>query len=283
MKFKFVFFLMLATLLVLGACAAPAPPAAGDSETQDTAAEIMEMAGGTLTIASTQDIDNYDPHWNQLIAYNVLVGHNIFEYLTRLDAGMNIAPSLATGWDISDDDTEYTFHLRSGAQFHNGPAMTADDVAFSFNRLIEQETIFASKMDPVVSIEAVDDATVKFTLKAAWALFLEDVSQIAIVPEEAIDSISKEPIGSGPFRFVEWQPNDRIVLERNPDSDAAMQPKLDDIEIKILPDDAVALTNLETGSVDAVYEVPAANADRFKGMEGFVIQTPNASNSLFLL
>lgn len=283
MKFRIVHLLMLATLLALGACAAPAPPATEASETQEAAAESMEMAGGTLTIASTQDIDNYDPHWNQLIAYSVLVGHNVFEYLTRLDANMGITPSLATGWDISEDGTEYTFNLRSGAQFHNGRALTADDVVFSFNRLTEQETIFASKMDPVVSIEAVDDATVKFTLTAAWAPFLEDVSAIAIVAEETIDTISKEPIGSGPFRFVEWQPNDRIVLERNADYDADMQPKLDSIVIKILPDYAVALTNLEAGSVDAVYEVPAADADRFKGMDGFVIQTPDASNSLFLL
>ena len=277
MSFRIVCFLLVAALSVLGACAAPPAP----DTTQEMAA--ADMAGGTLTIASTQDIDNYDPHWNQLIAYNVLVGHNIFDYLTRLDANMNIVPALATSWDISEDGTEYTFHLRSGSQFHNGRALTADDVVFSFNRLTEQETIYANKMDPVVAIEAVDSDTVKFTLMAAWAPFLEDVSLIAIVAEETIDTISKEPIGSGPFRFVEWQPNDRIVLARNPDYHADLQPKLDELVIKILPDYAVALTNLEAGSVDAVYEVPAADADRFKGMEGFVIQTPNASNSLFLL
>jgi peptide/nickel transport system substrate-binding protein len=239
--------------------------------------------GGTLVIASTSDIDNYDPHWNQLIAYNVLVGHNIFEYLTMLDANMSTVPSLAASWEISEDGTEYTFHLRDGATFHNGRALTADDVVYSFNRLTEQETIFASKMDPVVSIEALDGATVKFTLQDAWAPFLEDVAAIAIVAEETIDTINKEPIGSGPFRFVEWQPNDRIVLEKNPDYSGSMPAHLDGIEIKILPDYTVALTNLEAGSVDAVYEVPAADADRFKGRDEFVIQTPDASNSLFLL
>lgn len=266
-------------LFLLGACAAPA---AVTDEAPDMSGEATAMGGGTLVIASTQDIDNYDPHWNQLIAYNVLVGHNVFEYLTRLDAGMNIVPGLATGWDISEDGTTYTFHLRPGARFHNGRALTADDVVYSFHRLTEQETIYANKMDPVVSVEAVDEATVRFALTAPWAPFLEDVALIAIVPEEAIDGISKEPIGSGPFRFVEWMPNDRIVLERNPDYDAGMAAQLDRLEIRILPDYAVALTNLEAGSVDAVYEVPAADADRFKGREGFVIQTPGASNSLFL-
>ncbi len=274
--------LMLCSVLLLwlaGACAAPVPaPGAGDSRP-----EAAAPGGGTLIIASTQDIDNYDPHWNQLIAYNVLVGHNIFEYLTMLDAHMNTVPALATHWNIADDGTTYTFHLRTGARFHNGRDLTADDVVYSFHRLTEQETIYASKMDPVVSVEALDSATVQFTLQAPWAPFLEDVALIAIVPEETIDTISKEPMGSGPFRFVEWQPNDRIVLERNPDYTGPMPAQLNRLEIKILPDYAVALTNLEAGSVDAVYEVPAADADRFQGRDEFVIQTPSASNSLFLL
>ncbi len=285
MKARIVSMLSAVLLLFLaGACAAPAPPpntGEGGQAASDMAA--ASATGGTLIIASTQDIDNYDPHWNQLIAYNVLVGHNIFEYLTLLDADMNTVPALATSWDISADGTEYTFHLRPGAKFHNGRDLVADDVTYSFRRLTEQETIYASKMDPVISVEAVDNATVKFTLQAPWAPFLEDVASIAIVPQEAIETISKEPVGSGPFRFVEWQPNDRIVLERNLDYAGAMSAQLDRIEIKILPDYAVALTNLEAGSVDAVYEVPAADADRFKGRDEFVIQSPSASNSLFLL
>ncbi len=271
------------SLLLVGACTAPAAPPDEEASSPEDAAMPAAPAGGTLIIASTQDIDNYDPHWNQLIAYNVLVGHNIFEYLTMLDAHMNTVPALATHWDIADDGTTYTFHLRTGARFHNGRNLTADDVVYSFHRLTEQETIYASKMDPVVSVEALDSATVQFTLQAPWAPFLEDVALIAIVPEETIDTISKEPMGSGPFRFVEWQPNDRIVLERNPDYTGPMPAQLDRLEIKILPDYAVALTNLEAGSVDAVYEVPAADADRFQGWDEFVIQTPSASNSLFLL
>jgi len=284
MTTRIVSMLFSALLLFLaGACAAPVPASGEGAGSPQDAAVAAAPEGGTLIIASTQDIDNYDPHWNQLIAYNVLVGHNIFEYLTMLDVDMNTVPSLATRWDISEDGTEYTFHLRAGAKFHNGRDLVADDVVYSFHRLTEQETIYASKMDPVVSVEALDSATVKFTLQAPWAPFLEDVASIAIVPAEAVDTISKEPIGSGPFRFVEWQPNDRIVLEKNPDYTGAMSARLDRLEIKILPDYAVALTNLEAGGVDAVYEVPAADADRFQGRDEFVIQTPGASNSLFLL
>jgi len=248
-----------------------------------TATPAPAAGGGTLTIASTSDIDNYDPHWNQLITYVTLIGHNVFNYLTKLDADMQVVPDLAQSWEISDDGTVYTFHLREGAQFHNGRPLVADDVVFTFNRLTEQETIFASKMDSVESIETVDDHTVQFTLKAPWAPFLEDVALIAVVGEDTEGQLQTEPIGSGPFRFVEWLPNDQIVLEKNPDYDIPGVPKMDGIVIKILPDKTVALTNLEAGSVDAVYDVPAAQADRFKGRDDVVIQTPKASNSLFLL
>jgi peptide/nickel transport system substrate-binding protein len=248
-----------------------------------TATPEPAAGGGTLTIASTSDIDNYDPHWNQLIAYEVLIGHNVFDYLTKRDADMQIAPALAESWEISDDGTVYTFYLRPGAKFHNGRPLVADDVVFSFNRLVEQETTHATKMEPVASIVALDDHTVQMTLKSPWAPFLEDVAVIAIVPEEAVDTLSEEPVGSGPFRFVEWLPNDRIVLEKNPDYDVPGMPKLDQIVIKVLPDYAVALTNLEAGSVDAVYEVPAADADRFQGRNDIVLQMPEATNSLLLI
>lgn len=251
-------------------------------ETVVTATPEPEPGGGTLTIASTSDIDNYDPHWNQLIAYVNLIGHNIFNYLVRLGPDMTIQPDLADSWDISDDGTVYTFYLNADATFHNGRPVVADDVVYTFERLVEQETTFASKMDPVESVEAIDEHTVRFTLESPWAPFLEDVNLIAIVSEETVDTLSQQPIGSGPFRFVEWIPNDRIVMEKNPDYHVSGVPKLDELIIKILPDQSVALTNLEAGSVDAVYRVPADRADRFADRSDFVLQMPEATNSFFL-
>ena len=254
-----------------------------EKEVVVTAAPAPAAGGGTLTIALSGDIDNFDPHWNQLMSYSILIGNNVFNYLTKLGPDMTVQPDLAESWDISDDGTVYTFYLRPNAKFHNGRAVTADDVIYSFNHTIEHETTFHTKLDPIEKIEAVDDLTVRITTKSAWAPFLEDIAVIAIIPEEATDTLSKEPIGSGMFRFVEWVPNDHITLEKNPDYDVPGVPKLDKIIIKILPDMAVALTNLESGDVDAVYEVPAADADRFKGRDDFIIQTPPASNSLFLI
>ena len=254
-----------------------------EKEVVVTATPEPAAGGGTLIIASTSDIDNYDPHWNQLIAYEVLIGHQIFNYLIRLSPEMNVEPDLAESWDISDDGTVYTFHLRPNAKFHNGRAVTADDVYYSLTRATEQETIFASKLDPVESMQVIDDVTLEIVTKTPWAPFVEDLGQIAIIPEEALDDLGKNPIGSGPFKFVEWVPNDHITLAKNTDYDVPGEPKLDEIIIKILPDYNVALTNLEAGEVDAVYSVPIDSAERFAGNSAIVFQAPSSTNSLRLI
>jgi peptide/nickel transport system substrate-binding protein len=248
-----------------------------------TATPEPAAGGGTLVIASTSDIDNYDPHWNQLIAYAVLIRPQIFNTLAKLSPDMTVVPDLAESWDISDDGTVYTFHLRPSAKFHNGRAVTADDVYYSLMRTTEQKTTFATKLDPVESMRVIDDVTLEIITKTPWAPFIEDLGLIAIIPEEAEASLSKEPIGSGPFKFVEWVPNDHITLAKNPDYDVPGEPKLDEIIIKILPDFNVALTNLEAGEVDAVYDVPVASAERFVGNSAIVFQSPPSTNSLRLI
>jgi len=238
--------------------------------------------GGTFTIATTQSLDNFDPHYNQFMVFQNTIARALFDYLTRLGPDMTVQPMLAEKWEISTDGLVYTFSLRPNAKFHNGRAVTADDVVYSLNRTKDQKTTFQTKLDPVDKIEAVDAKTVRITTKKPWAPFLEDLSVIAIVPQEAEKELKTKPIGSGPYKFKEWVPNDRLVLEKFTDYDVAGVGKADQIIIKFLPDMAVALTNLEAGQVDAVYEVDAASAQRFKGKAGFLFQQMPASTSLYL-
>ena len=237
----------------------------------------------SLTIAMTGDIDNFDPHWNQLMSYSILIGHNVFSYLTKISPNMTIEPDLAESWEISEGGTLYTFKLKNDVKFHNGRHLTADDVVYSFNRTIKSKATFHSKLEPVKEIRSVDKYTVSIKTKSPWAPFLEDISVIAIIPKEAEKNISKKPIGSGKFRFTEWIPNDRIILEKNNSYTGTDSAKINELIIKILPDVSVALTNLQSGEVDAVYEVPAANAKRFKNKNNFIVQKPESTNSLFLI
>ena len=236
-----------------------------------------------IKVGLTSAIDNFDPHWNQLMAYQNLIAQNVFDHLTVIDTNMEVKPGLAKSWEISNNDKQYVFSLRENSKFHNGRNVTAEDVVFSFKRTIEQKTTFASKMEPIANIEAIGKYQVKMTLKKPVAPWLEEVSLIAIVPKESEEKLKNAPIGSGPFKFKEWKANDKIILVKNNEYDIKNIPLLEKIEFKLFPSIPVALANLESGDVDAVFEVPISDAERFKDRSDINFITPPSSNSIFVI
>ena len=146
-----------------------------------------------------------------------------FESLIAYDETFNIVPMLADSWEVNDDNTLYTFHLRENVPFHNGDVMTAEDVVASFERFIEVSPR-KSRFAGVEQIEAVDDHTVAFHLAAPDATFLaamaSPLSYAAIMPAEIIggkgvgDLNVGEMIGTGPYRLEDWQPDRFVHLVR---------------------------------------------------------------------
>ncbi len=291
--------LLLAALLLLAACGgqpaapaattAPAPTAAPAATTAPapTAAPAATTApaasGGELRVAINGDIDNFDPAFNQLILYEASIRNTVFSALTALDKDMRVVPGLAESWEQLDPTT-WIFNLRQGVTFHNGKPFTVEDVQYTFKRTIDQKMTFASKLEPIETIEAVDDYTLKLTLKRPVATFLDDMYDVAITPSNVSDEeLKQRPIGTGPFRFVNWTPNESIVLERNPDYWEPGKPSLDRITFRVLPDMAAAISNLLADEVDAIYDVPVADAQSVKGNPEVIFQSPSASGSLFLI
>ncbi|HLT58727.1 MAG: ABC transporter substrate-binding protein [Limnochordales bacterium] len=236
----------------------------------------------TLRIGVVGDIDNFDPHWNQLIAFRTFIRNTVFSSLVRLDENMRVIPELAESWE-QPDDTTYIFRLRRGVTFHDGRPFTAEDVAYSFERTIENQMTFATKLATVESWQVLDDYTLQVNLKHPWAPFLDDLVEVAIVPKGAGDELRSRPVGTGPFRFVEWLPNDRIVLEKNPDYWNAGHPKLDRIVIRVMPNATVALANLQGRELDAVWDVPVAEAQSVARDPNVVWQRPAGSGSILLV
>ena len=115
----------------------------------------------------------------------------------------------------------WTFHLRPGVKFHNGKPFDAADVVFTFKRILDKDvgSVLRVNFGIVDSIEAVDPLTVKFNLSLPYADLPAAVAayQAAIVSESMVDTLTTHPIGTGPFRFVEYRPGDQLVMERNPD------------------------------------------------------------------
>lgn len=213
------------TLLRLGSAGAGLAflarvPGLGD---QTLAAPSAQDAapGGTLTYARDGDADSLDPH-KTTTTLSWQVQSQLFEGLTAFDADGNIVPNLAKSWEISDDGLEVTFVLQEGVTFHDGTPFNAEAVKFTFDRFIDEATGNPSKasIGPLTGTEVVDEMTAKMTFSAPFApllSFLTDPFAGILSPtavEAAGDEFGNAPVGSGPFKFVEWVKGDHITLER---------------------------------------------------------------------
>src|ERR1700722_19641888 len=142
----------------------------------------------------------------------------VFNRLTKQDTKLQVQPDLAESWEASEDLKIWTFHLRPGVKFHNGKMFDAADVLFTFGRIQDKEvgSVLRVNFNIVTKIEAIDALTVRFTLSTPYADFAAATAgyQAMIVSEAVMDTLTTHPIGTGPFRFVEYTPGDQMVLER---------------------------------------------------------------------
>ena len=187
--------------------------------TTTTAAE--ESAATEATIGLQLEPPTLDLTASPAAAIPQVLLYNVYETLVRLQPDGSIEGLLAESWEISDDGLTYTFNLHDGVTFHNGEALTAEDVVFSINNVLTKDPAhpFATTFAPVAAVEAVDDSTVQLTLSQVSAnlLFFLTQGQGVILEESAIGSIENEPVGTGPFAFSSWTVGESIVIESNAD------------------------------------------------------------------
>jgi peptide/nickel transport system substrate-binding protein len=244
------------------------------------------MAQGQLEIAIDSSPAGLDPHL--ITAFNsvLIVQANIYQGLTDLDASLAVVPGLAEGWEVSEDGLTYTFRLRSGVTFHDGSAMDAEDAAASLRRVLSAEIAspLASRINPISQIEVVDPQTLRLTLSAPFAPLLSSLATIAIVPAEVEtdkDALQQAPVGTGPFRFAEWQPNAFIRLERFADYHADGQPALDGVRFQFVPEAATRQVGLVSGEYHLLPAVDPATALQLSAQPGVTLhQTRDLSYSL---
>ncbi len=223
---------------------------------------LVAVLGGTLSCSSKPDPNalvmiiessptNLDPRVG-LDAQSERIDDLIFDDLLTRDAHLNVTPGLAERWDVPNPLT-YVFHLHQGVKFHDGRALTARDVKWTFDSLL-QGRIRSTKSAVyrfVDHIEATDDNTVVFHLKEPFATLLWNLSDgaIGIVPYGSGDEISRQPIGSGPFRFVSAEQDKEVVIERN-NSYWGTKPRLPGVRFIVVPDTTTRALELRKGSAD---------------------------------
>ena len=215
--------------------------------------------GGDLRAALTGEPDVLDPATSALYT-GAQVYEGIFSKLIDIDAAGAFVPDLATSW-TQTDPTTWTFNLVTNATFHNGEPFTSADVKYSFERILMPETAsaYAGLYAQIATIDAPDPATVVFHLKSPFGPFLTNLATNGqIVNRTAVESSdpARNPVGTGPFAFVEWVQGDHILLKKNPTYFKAGLPHLDTVTFKFLAVDQSRIDALAAGEIDWADAVP---------------------------
>jgi peptide/nickel transport system substrate-binding protein len=224
-----------------------------------------------LKIAVGADVTSIDPHFFNLFPNNNIAEH-IFDKLVQMDPDSKMIPGLATSWKALDETT-WEFKLRKGVRFHDGSELTAEDVAFSIDRVAQIPNSpgpFVAYTKAIVGKQIVDPYTIRFKTAAPHPLMPNDLSTIYIVSKKVAAGATTEDfnsgkatIGSGRFKFVRYASGDRVELARN---DAYWGDKVawDKVQFKIIKNEAARVAALLSGDVDAIENVPTQDLARIR-------------------
>lgn len=249
-------------------------------------AQAQAGPSGSLTIALPNDPTSlYLPRAADRTASNA--SWPLYDSLVWVTENNEVEPALAESWEVSDDGTVWTFHLRHDVMFHNGEPFTADSVLATWEYGQNDSNDYADVYTRV-TVEVVDDYTVNINTGTPDPLFLVNLwDNWAIIPAEyirslsddpvaAIDAFAANPVGTGPFRFIERLPGDRIVYEANPDYWREGKPGVANLTFRIIPDVATRVAAIQTGEVDIVNRLTADDATILQNADNVeVVSYPN--------
>lgn len=290
--------LLLSLALILGLGGLGAPPDAAAAGKDFVIGYLGDATSLNPVIAT--DGQSYIAEWP------------IFDSLVELDEKLGVKPLLAESWEVSRDGLTYTFKLKKGVKWHDGKPFTARDVAFTFYSVLDPKvtTPHRGYFDALVGfpeltnkdnpkkpeelaqkpIEVIDDYTIRFRLRYPYGAFLAVLvnPRAGIIPEHLLKGVdlntaeyNRKPVGTGPFKFVEWKRGERIVLEANPDYHGG-RPALDRLIYRVIPDNVVLLQELRAGGVDFIERPPLTEVGRLKQTPGLkVLTADNTSYTYF--
>ena len=242
------------------------------------AATAATKAKDTVVVAIPGDINNFDPHTNQLIIFGYGVKFLVFSSLVKYDVSMNIQPDLAS-YSVNGDATVFTFKINPKAKFQDGTQVTASSVISSLKRAAgTTKSIFTSRFKAVKSYAAPAKDTVVITLNGPDAAFLSSLTEISIIAPSNFGKVGSHPVGSGPYKFVSWQANKQIQFERFDNYFGTPGGSKTIIE-KPMPDEQVAVNALYSGDVDIIAGASSATVKQLDTSRA-VIARPKNSNSM---
>jgi peptide/nickel transport system substrate-binding protein len=252
-------------------------------------AQSAPRHGGVLQAAFSADPAGFDPVRGPSGMSHVVI-EQVYSTLMNLDHDAQPYPDIAESYEMSPDGLQYTFILREGVTFHNGDELTAEDVKFSFDRLRAEDSgySYGSQVETIDNVEILDPHTVRFHLSKSTGPFLIYMAfpGSSIVPKKLVESghdLNAQPVGSGPFKFVNYEPRSVIRFERNPNYHEEGKPYFDAMEYRIISD-ITALTNaVLSGEVNFSNEIPPKDWAQVTSAPDLVGQTLEGSRYNWLL
>jgi peptide/nickel transport system substrate-binding protein len=236
---------------------------------------FAQMAGaapqGTLRVAlSTFPNALYTALSDERNAHNA--SWQLYDSLVWVNDDGKVEPALAETWTVSEDGRTYTFKLRKGVVFHNGEPFTADSVVFTWNLMKQDKVKWSEKFNFVKDVKKIDDHTVAISTEKPSPLLIRVIATFwGVIPpkyynEKGQQGFLNHPVGTGPFRFVEWKKGDRLIYEANPTYwDKEKYPKVKNLIFRPIPESATRLAAIKTGEVDIVGRLSAEEAAQLKG------------------
>lgn len=237
--------------------------------------------GGFLRIARGQESDTLDPHKTSLLVAHE-VAWQIYDSLIYLDETGEIYPGLALSWAFSNENKTVTFALRPDIKFHDGTPFNADAVKFTVERHLDPATASPTAWiyGPIDSVEVIDDLTVAYHYKEPFVALWVGLSYSYCAPispaavEAHGDQFGRNPVGTGPFKFVEWVPDQGITLARNEEHDWGTpmytntgKPLLDGAAYVVIPEDATRIAALSSGEIDVISGTDSVPVDKIRQLE----------------
>jgi peptide/nickel transport system substrate-binding protein len=254
-----------------------------------------DRPGGTVIVGMRTDFGGLNPITNTSLTTDHVMKFGLFTPLIQYDEDLNPTPHLAESWEMHGD-TAVTFTLRDDVRWHDGQPVTAHDVKFTFDMAKDPETaslLASAYLAPVESAEVLDDRTIRFRFEFPHAQALEDFWW-APVPRHLLEGVApaemanapfnRNPIGSGPYRFLEWRASERVVLEANPDYPEGLggPPTADRVVFRIIPEPATRLTELLTGGIHIQLNVEPDQVQRVEQTGGVEVHSAPGTTLFYI-
>ncbi len=213
-----------------------------------------------LVVAQGVDATMLDPGMHSETT-TANVERQIFDPLLEMGANQEYEPALATSWEAVTPTT-WEIRLRQGVRFHDGEELTAEDVQYTIERILDpsKNSPQASNYSAIASVEVVDDYTLRIHTKQPYPVLPARLANLRIVPKHYVEEIGderfkREPVGTGPYKLVRWDKDEQIVLEANPDYWRG-EPEIKRVVFKVIPEDASRVMALQAGQVDIAVNIP---------------------------